>query len=341
MNFIKRKFIIIILIAFIQCITNGCIKHFAVDTIIVIADETVTMDEFEYYILQKRALVFNQSTENKAMQASYTNREKNINGKPAIEILKDTVLKQIVHDKIILILAKKEGLIDSISFSYLQSLNKNDNHLRKQAINNGEVIYGPVEKSFDMFLPFYLSNLEIILKEKHAKKFVPDEEKMKAYYHTNKDSVYKNDSLLYLQVKISFDKQHSATDIKTITEQYRSKIESCKNPEEVYVVLDSIKEGVIDTSYVFVSMYRGEGESEDDTNLFSGPRLKPGTCSSIKNTNNIVWFYYSVKLNRGYYEYSEIKNRIEYKLQDEAFDNYLNTQIENAEIRINRKLYNN
>jgi len=85
-------------------------------------------------------------------------------GRP-VDILFQRALDECTQQKVILILARQNGLADDITYKGLLNGMKRENQNRKEKLARGEPVYGPQQFSMDEYLGWYFLNLEAELKQ--------------------------------------------------------------------------------------------------------------------------------------------------------------------------------
>jgi len=82
-----------------------------------------------------------------------------------VDILFQRALDECTQQKVILILARQNGLADDITYKGLLNGMKRENQNRKEKLARGEPVYGPQQFSMDEYLGWYFLNLEAELKQ--------------------------------------------------------------------------------------------------------------------------------------------------------------------------------
>ncbi|MBQ2676797.1 MAG: hypothetical protein IJF54_05305 [Clostridia bacterium] len=118
-----------------------------------------------------------------------------LEGTTPMEKLRETAMENVKKYKLKQQLAVKYGIITDTSYKAFIKALDSENAQREQKIAMGEVIYGPKEYTLDAYYDYYISNMEIKLKEKMSEKGQPlyaEEQQLKDFYDEKKDVYYLN-----------------------------------------------------------------------------------------------------------------------------------------------------
>lgn len=85
---------------------------------------------------------------------------------PPLGVLQERALEQAVRDKVVMILARSHGLLDTVDFSGLTASMEAENRERQAAVQRGEVVYGLVRFTLESYYAHMLVSLESGLKQK-------------------------------------------------------------------------------------------------------------------------------------------------------------------------------
>ena len=107
--------------------------------------------------------------------------------------MKKKALDECIRIKIQQILASENGIIQDISYEIFLKNLQLENKRRKNASESKQVIYGPKEMTELTYFNYVFSNMIIRLKNQLAdKQFKVNEDRISAYYQTNKTNFLKN-----------------------------------------------------------------------------------------------------------------------------------------------------
>ena len=174
--------------------------------------EGLAVTMFKQYLAKNKAQVYSQFSQKYPIlnpsgfwQTTFGNNEI-----PA-EVLKKKALDESVNILVQQILAKKEGLLEDISYSgFLEKL-ETTNEYRKQSVTNKKIIYGPAEYTEVAYFDYLLSLVVIELKDRLAlNEFNVTENKLKEFYENNRLELYRKKDSVNTTEYYPFD------DIKTL-----------------------------------------------------------------------------------------------------------------------------
>lgn len=161
-------------------------------SIAVINGENISLNLLKHYVLKNRAAVINQFTK-KYKVTDYTNFWYSSYGNQEVpaQILKDNSLQDCISTSIQLILAKKQGVLNDISYEGFLKKWQESNKLRKQEVLEKKTIYGPVEFNESSYFEYLFSLTVLELKKiLCSKEFDTTEKNMKDFYERNKLKMY-------------------------------------------------------------------------------------------------------------------------------------------------------
>ncbi|KHL97440.1 hypothetical protein QW71_01260 [Paenibacillus sp. IHB B 3415] len=127
---------------------------------------TVTAAELQYAMGLQRTKVIEyfRGTYHQAYEENFWELE--IDGENPLELLKREALTSWTRSRILLEMGHEKGLVDSTDFGGLLSEMERENKRRAQAAASGKAVFGPAGLDEGSFIPYYLSNLEVALRER-------------------------------------------------------------------------------------------------------------------------------------------------------------------------------
>lgn len=119
--------------------------------------------------------------------------EKKYGGKYGYEILRENTIKCLKQIHAVYEVAKENGDIQDVSFAGLEKRWKKENADRSEKVENGEVVYGVKEYTFDLYLQYEMSRLkEIYCNDKDRVGMSLTEKEIVEYYNS-RDWIYGED----------------------------------------------------------------------------------------------------------------------------------------------------
>lgn len=196
----------------------------------------VTAAELKYAMGLQRTQVIEyfRDTYNQAYEGNFWELE--IGGENPLEMLKREALTSWTRSRILLEMGHEEGLVDSTDFGGLLSEMERENKRRAQAAVAGIAVFGPAELDEGSFIPYYLSNLEVALRERmtvpgeHGRDDEPAREDQVS-------SIPEEQELTFTRISIAYrSKGQGVADNKPGTQQLLSEVRQLllegRSPEE-------------------------------------------------------------------------------------------------------------
>ena len=178
------KFLIFLAaIVLVVTVTSACGKSFPND--LTVNGEKITQKEYETALAQVEydTEMYIQSTFDKEMSDDFWSNT--YDGKEGYAILTDKALDRIKYVHAVYDLAYEAEDIDDRSFEAIAKRCEKENRRRKEAVQNGEVIYGLKEYSFDLYEQYEMS----MLKETYCNSYDRDgmtlsQQEVEEHYHS-------------------------------------------------------------------------------------------------------------------------------------------------------------
>jgi hypothetical protein len=232
-------------------------------------------------------------------------------------------------------IAKETGLIHDISYTSFLIDFQNENIRRKMAIQNNEVLYGPVQFTEENYFDYKLSNLILKLKEKLSiEKFEVSDIKLMDFYETVKDSLYKIPD--YYEVE-RFDLIINNAVLKVSTQhKITNKLQTFKpSPQQSVAILKKwLKNyGKLTTDTLFFNplqyqMAEGEGFADLENQL---ENKKAGTFSKpVFQNKNISFFLIIKRQQMGFRKFESVKNSLKTAYNDFLYKKFLSEKLKKA-----------
>ncbi|WP_157764067.1 hypothetical protein [Paenibacillus borealis] len=215
----------------------GIPERMAMDTEVArINGHAVTAAELQYAMGLQRTQVIEyfRDTYHQAYEENFWKLE--IGGENPLELLKREALTSWTRSRILLEMGHEEGLVDSTDFGGLLTEMERENKRRTQAAAAGRAVFGPAELDEGSFIPYYLSNLEIALREKTPGAGETGREEEPAA-EDQVSSIPEEQELRFTRISIAYrSERESAAENKQGTQQLLSEMRQLlldgRSPEE-------------------------------------------------------------------------------------------------------------
>lgn len=153
------------IIAVAALVATGVALGHRTDQVAAIDGHPVTRDELIFHMRRLAPVVRNELRNEYRLPAPIDWTAK-AGDKTALRRLTDRALEEIWRDKATLILAKEQGLVDSVDHADFLAELAEENERRAEAIDNGETIYGLTEFSPEEYYSHRLTELRTSLKKR-------------------------------------------------------------------------------------------------------------------------------------------------------------------------------
>lgn len=267
------------------------------------------------------------------------------NGEVPGEIARKKALDDIVRLKVVQILAKEKGIIKSADYKdFLNELEK-ENKLREDALKNNKVIYGPSKYGEVEYFTYTYENMVAKLKEKlKDKELAISEDKLVDMYKVFKKSKFKlPDNIKIQKIAVSFadDKGVINEDRKRYA---RIKIQEAKSRLNNGEAFEDVSRQYNKNSDVLEQTFTKEDLHKDNTlytQILDGVnKVEEGRISEIIEERTEFLIVKCIKReDMGFLSYEDARDMIKNELIDRDYINYIDSLVEEADVRINEKLY--
>ncbi|NOU62703.1 hypothetical protein GC096_01415 [Paenibacillus sp. LMG 31461] len=255
------------------------------------------------------------------------------NEKP-IDYAKSLTLKEWIRIKSEQILMKQYGVVSDMTYeSFLNELEK-ENNRRKTAVENKQVIYGPVEYSEYQYFSHIFTNDVIELKKILGKeKFKMTENELKDAYEQLKEKYFRESYDIKVE-KISMKKSEHADEIMRELQRSLGQADSFEklksNDKDIVFGTQTFNETTAKTDY--------------DVNpqlLIEAQQLSVGDISDIIEENNTLTIIKCMESKeRGFQEYDQVKEQVNDRILEEKYEDLVQHTIKNAKVKVVDKVFN-
>jgi hypothetical protein len=339
MKYYLKTILICLLISSIFVV---CTKTYEINDKVNIAkinNEPITIKEFNRFINQNRAFVFNHFSQKFSVQDSKDFWTTDFGGEKPVHYLKEKSLNECINIKIQQMLAREKGLVQDISYSaFLKNL-KQENEKRQLAVETKKVIYGPIEFTEQTYFNHIFSILIIKLKKVlAANEFEINEEKLRKFYEEHKDDLYKRQDALKIE-KLSV-KVNNAVERESAKVQVQDIKKRAVNGEKLIQIAQNLGDQVSFNVMKFDDSTAHIDERFNFEIKNAAMKLQPGELTDVSDDDNVHIIKCIERKNGAYIPFEKICQIVEANCVDEMYKNLIEEKINNAKIEINESIYN-
>ncbi|MBP1990825.1 peptidylprolyl isomerase [Paenibacillus eucommiae] len=290
---------------------------------------------------------------NKAFIVSYFNKtygtndgpdfwESSIEGEVPIKLLRQKALEESSRIKIQQLLARKEGIVEDISYDFFQSSLKAENRRREEALKSKEPIYGPKQYNEALFFDITFSELANQLKKrKHSAWEVTDADIL-TYYEANKDTEFSDEVFAVVNmIYIAIAKDGISTEMHKAAQYVRQKWEDGSEPKQLvtmasdkFDVKAEYREETFDKRSLLRNMKRWTKLSQEAQHIL------PGQISEVVEEREGLYILQGIKgAESRSVSLADVKERIYSSLRDAKYDRYIDKLTVEAHVEINGDVY--
>ncbi|MDQ6423639.1 peptidylprolyl isomerase [Paenibacillus sp. LHD-117] len=310
-------------------------------TVLVINGEEVSAEEYRKLLDENRAYTFSYFKKNYGVDHSSDFWESRYGNEKPIDVIRKKTFEDLVRLKVQQILAKQKGVVKDISYSRFLSILEEENSRRKEAVQKGQVIYGPEQYRERDYYRTTFDNLKYELKKKLLEEQPFQETELKQYYTENLESLFKKqDSIQIRKIYIphSSEGELSESDAQVKMEELKQSIQSAGDFDQV---CESLKtDDSEDTNLMFCEEQEfTEMTARSDTMragllLGQAQELEVGQVSEVFEENDVLYIIKCLEKEVGRKTgYEEAKGRIQLILMDLKYEEIVNQLVKQASIQ--------
>ncbi len=331
----SKGIIIAVSVCLVIALLLSSLVFFAIKTSVKDSDIVATVngyeicaEELKLQMEAQKGYVIEDFGENKTIDDKFWKTK--IDGKTPLEELKQRALDYFVKYKVEQQIAVENGVIkkEDTSFASLMNAMKAENALREQKVKAGEVIYGVKEYTYNSYLTYTYSNMQIDTREKLGEKgnaLYADDKELKAWYESVKDVRYpKFDTMKFDYYKIAFSDDYPPEEAEKVVIEARKEI---------------VKNGVhtwCDVDYIDLTIDDDNASDLQKTSpqfFETIQSMKVGDITEVINENNSSFFAVLKSAEKaGYKDFDEHKTAIYTEYIDEKYETYVENQVKSAKV---------
>lgn len=270
-------------------------------------------------------------------------------GEKPLKKAKEMALEEYVRIKVEQQLARDKGIVEDISYSaFLKGLEQ-ENKRRKKAVENNEVIYGPIEYQKNVYYEYLRSNMEIKLKELlEGKEIQFTDEDLRRFYEQSKERLYaKEGRVKVLKISVSYTDGEGKV-LEEKREGAGQKLEAVRlkaSQGETVEDMPEVKNGGQSLKVNCKEQVFDETTAKQDAQLYSelksrARELAPGKISQTYEENGSFYFLKGLEKEAdGYKSFEEAKENVKVKYIDEKYEELIDGLVKKAKVDIDQDLY--
>lgn len=314
------------------------------DTVAVIDNEEVTVQEFRQQILSVRGEVmayFREKYGAESGQGFWTN---SYGGEIPSEVAKEKAMAQVIKNKEQLILAKNKGFLKNAGYKDILKEMKAENKRRKNAVRAGEVIYGQLEFNEETYFEYVMAGIERELKESMSEQWNVTEQEIKGRYDEMKEDFYTEGRKVRIKkIQLSYGEEDGTVN-KALMNKQKNRIEKImeqlRKGKDFETAASELEEGPEGAEQVFDTQTADRDARLNPELREISSEMKPGQVSDIIEESNS---FYIVKCVENtpltYTPLEEVKDNIEQICIDEKYRTFIEGMADKAVVEINKKVY--
>jgi hypothetical protein len=302
----------------------------------------VGTDEFTWFMQQEKAAVFEIVNKTCPADSGRNFWIQNCNGTTPKEILHKKTVEKIVRQKVQQELFKELGLIKDIRYTvFLEDLEKL-NQERKQAVEQGKVVYGPIQYTQLQYYGHWMTTMQTRAKDKLRKEQLNiTETKIREYYSRNKNQ-FKTAGYLTLDTLVLRSEQtsESSNKLEALANEIVLKVQSGLTLESAVGAYTDRKDfAIAHRKYEQVQDDR-LGELFPDSGHFKAIRaLNPGRTVRFRASENEVWIVQCISVTASHdLPYEQIQGILADRYVDLEYERMVDTRVQNARIEVNQEV---
>ena len=320
---------VLIMLCFVLCLSLSCCGKN--DGIVSVNGEAVDEAYFKYYFTEWKNTIESQHGADAWKDAT-------LDGKPALEYVRERALQSVIEDKIILMKAKEDNIqlseedkknIDYLKQQWIQQFGG-----KKEFLDNINNTYGITEENFDYMME------AVHYREKVIDKYVAVKDNdVRKYYD---DNIAKVKHILIATVDLSTGVPLSAEQLNESNE----KVSEIKSKIAEGVDFDTLVSEYTQDQNVFY--YVGKGYSLDENGVQSGgmvPEFEEASFMlKVGEISEVVESTYGYHIIKRYENddsmFDKSKNTMSYVMKSEQFVDVIEKWKNQMNIVVNNEIYN-
>ncbi|MDF2986809.1 MAG: hypothetical protein K0R50_2319 [Eubacterium sp.] len=266
-------------------------------------------------------------------------------GEIPIEYARKNALNKCIEILVQQKLAKNKGVVEDISYAaFLKDLEK-ENTRRREAVDKGEIIYGPVRYSEKDYFDYTFSNMVISLKEQlRTNEFALTEDEVKKLYYQKKNSFnFINKKVLKIYIPyVSGSKSSSSGEEKQRMEDALKGIKQQLLPGKDMAGLNGSHKGVKVKEIILDNKFTKQQYLETAGSREAANNLKAGEISDFYEEDGALCMLKVLSSSQAEFpDLEKLEAAIKAEAVDRKYEKLITDLIKSANVQVNEKVYSN
>lgn len=243
-------------------------------------------------------------------------------------------LTELVKIKVQQILLRQNNLSPDITYGYFLKELAAENARRKQAVNTGQPVYGPVEYSENSYFEYQMQNKVARLKEiLFEKDGSPDQAKLQNFYEAVKDQYYKLDDRVKVQkIVLPFGTNQAAA--RAQAEQLKLRLDRGEDFEKL-AFLTTPGLNPSEFEQVFDKTTRRTDSETNPVSKAAALHLPLNRVSELlEEGSSFVLLKCVERQPQGYQAFAEVQPNVRQKYLDDNYDRLVESLVSQAQVRL-------
>lgn len=307
-------------------------------TLIAIDGDKVGKEEYLLHLRREIAMTYNYFYQNYGIEKSPAFWTTPVANQIPMDYLKERTNKKLIASKTIHALAKKYNIITGFNFEefkiHWQEYNKN----RKETHDRGEVVYGSIYTDMPSYYHYLLSNLAIRVKDKVIKtEFAANENILRRFYETVKQDQFSYFESIEIEV---FGFEYNILPFKTAMEKMEVVKKHLDNGMSFKKDLETkFPPGVYQQKIFYDSIPIYGEDNPDEIIRQHAQGLKLNEYKMVKAQEGVYIINLKSASEEQYHPFEKVEKQLIQYYQDEQYNAFLDSLINNAHLEKNYPKY--
>jgi len=299
----------------------------------------VAKGEFLILLSQQRAAVFNYFRDKYGTQDHPTFWTTSYGGEIPAEKAKELALKEIVRIKTQQQLAQQHGILVDTSYAAFSSKLQQENQRRKQMVDQGQVIYGPIQYDEAGYYDYLISNMIIDLKEQLVNNnvIIFTDTSLQSFYELNKERYRKIPTLRAQVIAIQYTDDTDKLAAKTKIDQVRKIL---SDGDSMAKLGQSYRENPSSNIVYQEELFDESTSRHDDLDQFRlavktvAETLEVNQVSDVFEIDKHFYIISVIEKNTAYKSFDEVRDHVRSDYIDKQYDALVEQLIREAEAEV-------
>ncbi|WP_054028746.1 peptidylprolyl isomerase [Bacillus sp. FJAT-28004] len=344
----RRRIIAVILILIFvpaaMIMSRIITKHDNADNYIALVNGfSISAKEFDNAIKANKAQIIDYFYNKYAAEQTPEFWMTSFEGEIPAESINKKALDDSVRIKIRQLIAQEQGVLPDISYDvFLRQLDE-ENKRRQSAVDNNEIIYGPIQYGEEAYFEYVLSQTTRSVKSQFMQdEWKPDDQTLKRFYDMQKQQLYLSQGSVKVKlISLSFLDSNQAVDL-ALKEEAKNKMEQAMAMAASGTDFEKIAKAFS------VNMMDKDFNSSNVRSNSRSPVAQAAEKLSIDETSGIIeenGRYYMMKCmenqieGSGFQDFDSIQEQVRKDYADYQYEKYVMKRVSEAQIVLNETAY--